>query len=143
MFLGEYFPRLDEKGRLILPAKFREKLADGLVITKGQEHCLYVFRAEQFSDVAVKLQSGPTSSKAVRDFARVMLSGASEEELDRQGRVTIPPSLRAYAGLDRDVAVVGMSQRIEIWDAAKWTGYLEDAEPRYASTLEEVYPGMF
>jgi MraZ protein len=143
MFLGEHFPRLDDKGRLILPAKFRERLAEGLVVTKGQERCLYVYPVEEFTQIALRYQTGPTSSKAVRDLGRMLLSGASEEVPDRQGRVTIPASLRAYAGLDRDVAVVGMGARVEIWNADAWTRYVEVTEATYAETNEEVHPGVF
>ncbi len=143
LFLGEHFPKLDEKGRLILPAKYRERLAEGLVMTKGQERCLYVYPVDDFAPIAAKLQSGPTSSKAVRDFNRMLLSGAAEEVPDRQGRVTIPPTLREYAGLDRDLAVVGVADRVEIWDAAAWTRYSQANESSYAETAEEVYPGVF
>ncbi len=143
MFIGTHFPRLDEKGRLIMPAKFRDRLADGLVMTKGQERCLYVYTVADFIQIATRLQSGPTSSKAVRDFGRMLLAGASEEVPDRQGRVTIPASLRGYAGLDREAVVVGMVGRLEVWDAAAWERYSEATEPGYADTAEEVYPGVF
>jgi MraZ protein len=143
MFLGTHLPRLDEKGRLILPAKFRERLADGLVMTKGQEHCLFVFPVDEFTKIAEGLAGGPTSDKKVRDFNRIMMSGATDELPDRQGRVTIPPALRAYAGLGRDLAVVGMGNRVEIWDAQAWSRYVEETEPGYAAQAEEVYPGAF
>lgn len=143
MFLGTHLPRLDDKGRLILPAKFRDRLSDGLVVTKGQERCLYVFPVEDFTEIAAGLQRGPTSSKAVRDFARMLLAGASDEVPDRQGRVTIPPALREYAGLTRDVAVVGAGNRVEIWDAEAWSRYVEATEASYADQAEEVYPGVF
>ena len=100
MFLGTHSPRLDDKGRLFLPAKFRERMADGLVVTRGQERCLYVFPMDEFLKVTQQMQAAPTTSKAVRDFTRVFLSGASDEVPDKQGRVTIPANLRAYAGPD-------------------------------------------
>ena len=103
MFLGTHYPKLDDKGRLFLPAKFREPLQGGLVITKGQEHCLYVFPREEFVAYARQLQAAPLSSKNARDYVRVLLSGASDELPDRQGRVTIPPTLREYAGLHQGV----------------------------------------
>ena len=107
MFLGTHSPRLDEKGRLILPAKFREELADGLVLTRGQERCLYVFSAAEFERVHEQMRAAPLSSKQARDYIRVFLSGASDEVPDKQGRVTVPVPLRQYAGLDRELAVVG------------------------------------
>ena len=100
MFLGTHSPRLDDKGRLFLPAKFRERMSDGLVVTRGQERCLYVFPMDEFLKVTQQMQAAPTTSKAVRDFTRVFLSGASDEVPDKQGRVTIPATLRAYAGPD-------------------------------------------
>ena len=102
MFLGTHAPRLDDKGRLILPAKFREQLADGLVITRGQERCLYVFPTAEFERIADQLRQAPVTSKQARDYLRVFLSGASDEMPDKQGRITIPPALRTYAGLTRD-----------------------------------------
>lgn len=143
MFLGTHSPRLDEKGRLILPAKFREELADGLVLTRGQEHCLYVFSAAEFGRVHEQMRAAPLSSKQARDYIRVFLSGASGEVPDKQGRITVPPPLRQYAGLDRELAVVGAGSRAEIWDAASWQEYLAEQEAAFSSTEEEVIPGLF
>ena len=116
MFLGTYSPRLDEKARLILPAKFRAELADGLVLTRGQERCLYVFSEEEFARVHEQMRAAPLSSKQARDYIRVFLSGASDEVPDKQGRVTIPAALRSYAGLGKELAVIGAGSRAEIWD---------------------------
>jgi MraZ protein len=112
MFLGTHSPRLDEKGRLILPAKFREQLEEGVVVTRGQERCLYVFPVAEFARLADQLRQAPVTSKQARDYLRVFLSGASDEMVDRQGRVTIPTALRTYAGLTRDCAVIGAGQRV-------------------------------
>ncbi|WP_312719662.1 division/cell wall cluster transcriptional repressor MraZ [Mobilicoccus sp.] len=142
MFLGTHTPRLDDKGRLILPAKFREKLAGGLVVTRGQERCLYVFPMEEFVRVADDLRAAPVTSKAVRDYLRVFLSGASDEIPDKQGRVTIPPALRQYAGLDRECTVIGAGSRVELWDTAAWNAYLESTEQAFADQAEEVIPGL-
>src|SRR5689334_2558684 len=120
MFLGTHTPRLDEKGRLFLPAKFRDRLADGLVVTKGQERCLFVYPTDEFERIATQMQQGPTTSKAVRDYLRVFLAGAHDETPDRQGRLTIPPGLRQYAGLTREFAVIGAGSRVEVWDSAAW-----------------------
>ena len=99
MFLGTHAPRLDDKGRLFLPAKFRDELAEGLVVTRGQERCLYVFPMAEFIRITESMRAVPVTSKTARDYMRVFLSGASDEVPDRQGRVTVPPALRQYAGL--------------------------------------------
>jgi MraZ protein len=143
LFLGTYTPRLDDKGRLILPAKFRPQLADGLVLTRGQERCLYVFPTEEFLRRNAAAQDAPVSDKASRDFLRVLLSGAHDDVPDRQGRLSIPAELRRYAGLDRDVAVIGMGSRAEIWDAEAWESYLAQHMDPFAETTEEVIPGAF
>lgn len=143
MFLGTYTPRLDDKGRLILPAKFREQLEDGVVVTRGQERCLYVFPVAEFQRIAGQLRQAPVTSKQARDYLRVFLSGASDEAMDRQGRVTLPQTLRAYAGLSRDCAVIGAGERVEIWDARAWEGYLGEQEAAFADQAEEVVPGVF
>ncbi|GAB3692245.1 division/cell wall cluster transcriptional repressor MraZ [Angustibacter aerolatus] len=142
MFLGTYTPRLDDKGRLILPAKFRAELADGLVVTRGQERCLYVFAMSEFERLADQMRTAPVTSKGARDYLRVFLSGASDEVPDKQGRVTVPPNLRQYAGLDRELAVIGAGSRLEIWDAAAWASYLESTEQSFAEQAEEVVPGL-
>ncbi|WP_088817404.1 division/cell wall cluster transcriptional repressor MraZ [Kytococcus aerolatus] len=142
MFLGTHTPRLDDKGRMFLPAKYRDKLAHGLVITRGQERCLYVFPMAEFERIATAMQSTPVSSKAVRDFQRVFLSGASDEMPDKQGRITIPPTLREYAGLTKDCTVIGTGNRAEIWDSAAWDAYLESTEQSFSDQSEEVVPGL-
>ena len=143
MFLGTHSPRLDDKGRLILPAKFREQLEAGVVVTRGQERCLYVFPLAEFERLAEALRQAPVTSKQARDYLRIFLSGASDEAMDKQGRVTIPPALRGYAGLDRDCAVIGAGQRVEIWDATAWQTYLTEQEQAFAEQAEEVIPGLF
>ena len=143
MFLGTHSPRLDDKGRMILPAKFREDLKDGVVVTRGQERCLYVFPHAEFARLAEQLRQAPVTSKQARDYLRVFLSGASDEAVDGQGRVTIPAALRSYAGLSRDCAVIGAGQRVEIWDAAAWEQYLTEQEQVFAEQAEEVIPGLF
>ena len=143
MFLGTFTPKLDDKGRLILPAKFREDLAEGLVITRGQERCLYVFSESEFSRMHDRIREAPITSKQGRDYLRVFLSGAHAETPDKQGRVTVPPALRLYASLDRDLAVIGAGSRAEIWDAEAWQSYLVEQESAFADIEEEVIPGMF
>jgi len=142
MFLGTYTPRLDEKGRLILPAKYRDELGNGLVLTRGQERCIYVFSAREFERYLERMQEAPLTSRQTRDYIRVFLSGASDEVPDKQGRITIPPPLREYAGLDREVTVIGAGARAEIWDTTSWNSYLEEKEQAFSETDEEVIPGL-
>ena len=143
MFLGTHSPRLDEKGRIILPAKFREELAEGLVLTRGQERCIYVFSQKEFERVHEQMREAPLYSRQARDYIRVFLSGASDEVPDKQGRITIPPALRTYAGLGRELAVIGAGTRAEIWDATAWQTYLEEQETAFSETDEDTIPGIF
>ncbi|RFA13317.1 cell division/cell wall cluster transcriptional repressor MraZ [Subtercola boreus] len=143
MFLGTYTPKLDDKGRIILPAKFREELSSGVVMTRGQEHCIYVFSTREFESVHDKIRQAPVTDKKARDYLRVFLSGASAENPDSQHRVTVPAPLRSYAGLDRDLVVIGAGSRAEIWDAEAWETYLAEQEAAFSETDEEVIPGLF
>ena len=138
MFLGTHTPRLDEKGRLFLPAKYREEVAGGVVITKGQERCLAVFPAAEFARQAAELQlaestaATPEDKKRTRMRTRQFFGSAADDTPDRQGRITVPAPLRAYAGLERDCVVVGANTRLEIWDAAAWATYEASNDPDFA-----------
>jgi len=142
MFLGTHPLRLDDKGRLFLPAKYRAELSGGLVITKGQERCLYVFPMAEFERITEALSTAPVTAKSVRAYSRVFFASASDETPDKSGRITIPAALRAYAGLDRDIAVIGANSRLEIWDAQAWETYLEQEEEHFSDISEEVLPGI-
>lgn len=142
MFLGTHTPKLDEKGRIFLPAKFREELAGGLVITRGQDRCLAIWPLDVFVAQTESLRSAPSSSKQVRDYQRMLASGASDETLDKQGRLTIPPPLRTYAGLDKDCVVVGAINRIEVWNAPAWETYAAEKEADFAEMNSELFPGL-
>ena len=142
MFFGTYTPRLDEKGRLFLPAKFREELAEGLVVTRGQERCLYVWSMEEFGKLTERLREAPVTNKATRDYVRMFFAGASNETPDKQGRITVPPMLREYASLTRDCIVIGAMNRIEIWDATSWQTYSDEQEQAFADLSDEVFPGV-
>lgn len=142
MFLGTHSPRLDDKGRLFLPAKFRDELAEGVVITKGQERCLYVFPMAEFRRVTEAMSQAPVTQKTVRDYSRVFFASASDEVPDKQGRITVPPALREYAGLTKDCVVIGANTRVELWDAAAWETYLADREQAFSDLEEEVLPGV-
>lgn len=142
MFLGTHTPRLDEKGRLFLPAKFRDELAEGLVMTRGQERCLNVWPIAEFAQLTERMRQAPVTNKAARDYQRMLFAGASDETPDKQGRVTIPPMLREYAGLTKDCVVIGANNHVEIWDAGAWESYSAEQEQAFAELSEEVLPGV-
>jgi MraZ protein len=141
VFLGTHTPKLDDKGRLILPAKYRDELSDGLVITRFHERCLAIWPTEKFIEETKTARSASSSQQKVRDYQRMIASGASNETLDRQGRITIPAPLRSYAGLDKDCVVVGAIDRVEVWDAAVWEQYSDEKESAFAELNEPVFPG--
>ena len=134
MFMGEYQHALDPKGRVILPASFRGELEEGLVMTYGIDGHLTVYSLEGWAGVASELHRMRQTDKQERRFARMMLSGAYEERLDRQGRITIPARLRDYAKLDRDVVLLGQLDAIEVWDAAAWEIEREEATRDFQAT---------
>lgn len=142
MFLGTHTPKLDEKGRFFLPAKFRDELADGLVITRSQDRCLAIYPTATFVEMTQQVGTAPTTLKQVRDFQRMLAAGASDEVPDKQGRVTIPPLLRKYAGLEANIVVVGAINRVEVWDVAAWEEYSAAQESVFAEMNEEVFPGL-
>lgn len=143
MLLGTHTPKLDDKGRVILPSKFRDDLGSGVVVTRGQERCLYVFSAAEFERVHERIREAPLTNKQARDFLRMFLSGASAETPDGQNRITIPVPLRTYAGLERDLVVTGVGAHAEIWDAQAWNDYLASNEESYSDMEQEVIPGLF
>jgi MraZ protein len=140
MLMGTYTPKLDDKGRLFLPAKFRDQLSEGLVVTRGQERCLTVWPRNAFAQVAQKAQEAPVTDKAVRDYTRLLFAGASDDQPDKQGRLTVPPMLREYASLSKDVIVIGVGNRLEIWDAARWQDYSDGREQAFSDLSDEVFP---
>ncbi|MPZ62064.1 MAG: division/cell wall cluster transcriptional repressor MraZ [Propionibacteriales bacterium] len=142
MFFGTHAPRLDEKGRLFLPAKFRDELQEGLVITRGQERCLYVWPIGEFVGMTEQMRQAPVTNKKARDYMRMLFAGASDERPDKQGRITIPPTLREYAALTRECVVIGAMNRIEIWDSESWQSYSGEQEQAFADLSEEVMPGV-
>jgi MraZ protein len=143
MLLGTHTPKLDEKGRIILPSRFREELSEGIVVTRGQERCLYVFSAKEFQNVHQKISQAPVTSEEARRYLRVFLSGASDETPDKQGRVLLPQLLRDYAGLNKELVIIGVGSRAEIWDAKSWNEYLAANEESFANQAQEVIPGLF
>jgi MraZ protein len=134
MFLGEYQHTLDPKGRVILPSAFRELLEEGLVMTVGLDHCLTVHPVADWQRVIESLRTLRTTDRRERMFARMLTASAHPEQLDRQGRITIPSRLREYANLDKEIAVVGADSRVELWDAPAWEAYRSEAMSDFAGT---------
>ncbi len=128
-FIGEYYHSVDVKGRMNIPVKFRELLGESFVVTRGLDKCLSIYPTEAFQAFANKLQSLPISDKNARQFVRFFLSGAVECELDKQGRILLPQSLRMYADISKDVVVTGNGSTIEIWDSAQWNDYNNTIDP--------------
>ncbi len=120
MFMGQYNHTVDVKGRLSIPSKFREQLGDEFVITKGMDGCLFVFDNNNWSDFEQKLAALPMGKIETRQYTRFFLAGATSVELDKQGRILVPNPLRGFAGLEKDVVLVGVGNRIEIWSLEKW-----------------------
>jgi MraZ protein len=143
VFVGSYSLRLDEKGRLALPVRFRDQVADGMVIKKGQERCIYgltMARVAEQSRSAAAMAPADTAEARMR--ARLSFGSMVEVEPDKTGRITIPASLRQYAGLDRDVVVVGVDTRFEIWDQATWDAYEAEQEAAFAAMESEGMPTL-
>ena len=140
MFLGTHNPRLDDKNRVILPARFREALANGVVMTKGQDRCLVVWTQDGFATYAQQLRAGSQTSERVRAYTRVLFASAHDDVPDKQGRITVPQNLRDYAGLTRECVVVGADTRIEIWDSVAWESYLAGTEQSFVDLDGEVIP---
>jgi MraZ protein len=141
MFMGEYQHTIDAKGRIILPAKFREALGEQFVATKGLDNCLFVYPLEEWAIIESKLKQLPFTNADARAFVRFFFAGAAECEADKQGRVLIPTNLRDYAKLDKDIVIVGVSTRIEIWSKEVWEKYSSEAEHAYgdiAGKLEDL-----
>lgn len=138
MFLGEFAHTLDDKGRLTIPAKFREGLAGGLVITRGIDHCLAVYPRQVWDQLAERITRLPISQRNARNFGRLMFSGAADFVPDRQGRVLIPQPLRDYAGLDGDAIIIGLYDRLEIWNPENWTTLRTEVEENPESIAEQL-----
>lgn len=142
MFTGSSSPLLDDKGRLVLPAKFRDALAEGTMLTKGQERSITVWPLAEFAAYADRLKEASASNPNVRSYLRVLFSTASEQKPDRQGRITIPRDLREFASIDRQVVVNGNNTTVEIWNVDAWQTYLTEREDDFADLSEEVIPGL-
>ncbi|TSC95851.1 MAG: MraZ protein [Parcubacteria group bacterium Athens1014_10] len=141
MFIGEYHHNIDEKGRLAVPIKFRNQLEKGAVVTKGLDNCLFLYTQSEWEKLADKLAKLPINKSNSRGFARFMLAGAMDIEIDKQGRVILPDYLRKFAGIKKKAVIAGLYNRLEIWDEEKWEKYKQGAEEEsenIAETLGEM-----
>ncbi|MFH1187359.1 MAG: division/cell wall cluster transcriptional repressor MraZ [bacterium] len=142
MFLGEYNHSLDEKGRLAIPVKFRNELANGAVVTRGLDECLFLYTKSEWEVIAQKIAKLPVSQKNTRAYSRLMLAGAMEVELDKQGRIILPEYLRKYSGLNKKSVIAGLYNRIEIWDEEKWEEYKKETEKQSDEIAEKLGESM-
>lgn len=138
MFIGEHSHTIDNKGRLSIPAKYRELLSEGVVVTRGLDHCLFLYSRTEWEKIAKRLSELPISQKSSRAFSRLMLAGAWDAELDSQGRVIIPQYLRDYASVSKHVIVAGLYNRVEIWQEDAWQEYKQKTEAH----SDEIAEGM-
>ena len=142
LLLGTYTPKIDAKGRMALPAKLRARSGDGMVMARGQERCVYLLPQIEFRRIAMRIQRTSMGNRAAREYLRVFLSGAVEQNPDRQGRVLVPQMLRDYAGLGDDIVVIGVGTRAEIWNRQAWEEYLADKEQEYSDIADDVLPAV-
>ena len=140
LLLGTYTPKIDAKGRMALPAKFRFQLGYVLVMARGQERCVYLLPFDEFRRIASQIQRVSVGNKAAREYLRVFLSGAVDQQPDKQGRVLVPQMLRDYANLGSDVVVIGVGTRAELWNKDTWESYLAEKEEGYSDIADDVLP---
>lgn len=138
MFIGEYSHTIDTKKRLAIPSKFREQLGKEAVLTRGLDNCLFLFSKKEWETLALKLGKLPVGQKDARGFARIMLAGAYDVEMDNLGRILIPDYLKKYASLNKQVIIAGLYNRLEIWDEEKWSQYKEKTEKEVGDLAEKM-----
>lgn len=143
MFSGLTNPKLDDKGRLVIPSKFRELSEGALYITKGQDNCLAVYTASEFTKIAEQLREARVTTKSARNFVRSFMSSAELQVPDKQGRISIPSHLRDYARIERDLVVIGNNNKVEIWSQQLWEANETEQDELFANRDEEVIPGIF
>ncbi|HCS74689.1 MAG TPA: cell division/cell wall cluster transcriptional repressor MraZ [Clostridiales bacterium] len=138
MFFGEYQHTIDPKGRVFMPAKFREDLGENFFVTKGLDNCLFVYPAEEWSILEQKLRTLPLTSKEARAFIRFFFAGAAECGADKQGRILLPVTLREYASLEKDLSIIGVSTRVEIWNRDTWESYNGESSMDQEAIIEKM-----
>lgn len=139
MFIGEYHHSIDDKGRLIIPSKFREELGEKFIVTRGIENCLFVYSEESWQKIVDKLETLPFTKKDARQFIRFFLSGASEAEFDKQGRINIPSPLITYANIHKECIVIGTGDRLEIWSKESWDEFFISAKDSMSDIAENLF----
>lgn len=142
-FVGTHTPKLDDKGRLTLPAKYRESLLGGVVIARGQDFALAVYPAEEFERLSARTDEVDRSDVEARAYVRGLFASADEQRLDAQGRITVSSAHRAYADLTKECVVIGSGKYLEIWDAARWEAYQADHEAAYSAPQSEALKSIF
>ncbi len=138
VFTGEFLHSLDEKGRVIVPARLREGLGEKFVITRGLDHCLFAYPSEEWSRIEQKLKTLPFTRSDARAFTRLFFSGAAEVETDKQGRILLPQNLREYAGIEKEVMIIGVSNRVEVWSEQAWKKYSSEANQHFEEAAEKL-----
>lgn len=138
MLMGEYMHTIDAKGRVILPADFRSELGESFIITKGLDSCLFIYTMTEWENLSTKLKQRPLAKAEARAFVRFFFSGARQLECDKQGRFLVPAALRAHAKLQKDVVLIGISSRIELWSREEWNRYNEEINPSVSSIAENL-----
>lgn len=138
MFMGEYHHSIDEKGRITIPSKIRYELGEIFIVTRGIDNCLFVYPKEEWTNIINKYKELP-NTKDARNFMRFFLSGASECEFDKQGRINIPSPLTNYASLKKEVIVIGVNERLEIWSKENWNKFIDDNEANLSDIAEHLF----
>lgn len=139
MFIGEYNHNIDTKGRIIIPSRFRDELNDTFIITRGLDKCLFVYPKQEWDKLVNTIKSLPFTKKKNRDFQRFFLSGATECEIDKQGRVNISNSLVNYAKIEKECVVVGVNERLEIWSQDEWSNFITTNEEDFSNIAEDIF----
>ena len=139
MFMGEYHHNIDDKGRLIIPSKFRNELGEKFIVTRGLEECLFVYSMNEWNEIINKLKQLPFTNKDARLFMRMFMSGATECELDKNGRINIPATLTKYASLDKECVVIGVNERLEIWSSSKFDNFFNENIDNFSDIAENLF----
>ena len=139
MFMGEYHHNIDDKGRIIIPSKFRYELGEKFIVTRGLEKCLFIYSLNEWNSIVNKLKTLPFTKKDARDFIRFFLSGAAECEFDKQGRINITSPLVSYADLNKEVVIIGANDRLEVWSKEGWDKFFANNEDRLADIAEHLF----
>jgi len=141
MLMGEYHHNIDDKGRLIMPAKFREELGDEFIVTRGIENCLFAYSEKDWNKIVEKLESLPFTKRDARSFNRFFLSGATNAEIDKQGRINITSPLVSYANIKKECVIIGVGDRLEIWSLEDWNNFFNSAKDNMSDIAENLFDG--